>query len=79
VPTSAVVNSTEKIFVVKIRNGKAEWVPVQKGRVANEQAEIFGNLHAGDTIVVDANEEFRDGMPVGKIMLLSDSSATQRK
>ena len=76
VPESAIVNSTEKVFVVKIVNGKAEWVEVQKGRVADQQAEVFGKLQAGDTIVAVANEEFRDGMPIGKTILLKDSTGS---
>jgi len=76
VPVSAIVNSTEKVFVVKIVNGKAKWVEVQKGRVAGKRAEVFGKLTAGDTIVAVANEEFREGMPIGKTILVSDSTGS---
>lgn len=69
VPASAVVSSTEKVYVVKIVNGKATWVPVEKGRASDNKAEVFGDLHVGDTIAAPATEELRDGMPVGKILL----------
>ncbi len=67
VPAKAVVSSTEKVYVVKVVNGKAQWVTVKQGRTTDEQTEVFGNLHVGDTVVAAASEEVRDGMPLGKI------------
>jgi len=64
IPTSALVNSTEKIFVVRITDNKAEWVDVKKGMEAKGQVEIFGSLHAGDVLVTRASEEVRDGVEV---------------
>lgn len=73
VPAAAVVSSTEKVYVVKIVNGKAQWVTVQQGRKSDKQAEVFGDLHVGDTIATPATEELREGMPVAKTVL-ADSS-----
>ncbi|MFT3947392.1 MAG: efflux RND transporter periplasmic adaptor subunit [Agriterribacter sp.] len=64
VPQSAVVNSPERIFVVKVNNGKAEWVTVHKGRESEGKAEIYGELNAGDIIVEKATEEIRNGAAV---------------
>jgi membrane fusion protein, multidrug efflux system len=61
VPKTAVVNSTEKVFVIKKENGKAKWVEVKKGREADGKTEIYGNLNQGDTIVTAGSEEVRDG------------------
>jgi len=61
VPTSAVVASTEKVFVIKVANNKAEWVEVQKGREADEKVEIYGKLNPGDKLVAVASDEIRDG------------------
>lgn len=72
VPTSAIVSSTEKVFVVKIANGKAHWVTVQKGRNSDTEAEVFGDLHVGDTIAASANEELRDGMQINKTTLANN-------
>ncbi len=61
VPRTAVVNSAQKIFVVKVLNNKAVLVDVKKGREAGDKAEIFGsNLLVGDTLVTTGNEEFRN-------------------
>ncbi|XZF15962.1 efflux RND transporter periplasmic adaptor subunit [Chitinophagaceae bacterium MMS25-I14] len=64
VPKTAVVNSAEKIFVIRAENGNAKWVTVKKGLEADDKVEIFGALHAGDRIVTAGNEEIRDGAPV---------------
>ncbi|WP_461399116.1 efflux RND transporter periplasmic adaptor subunit [Flavitalea sp.] len=58
---TAIVNSQEKIFVIRIRNNKAEWVSVTRGRELNGQTEISGDLSTGDLIVKQANEEIRNG------------------
>ena len=64
VPSSALVNSTEKVFVVRVTNKKAEWVDVKKGMEINGQVEIFGPLAAGDQLVIAASEEIRAGSDV---------------
>ncbi len=66
VPATAVVNSTENIYVVKIVNGKAQWVKVQQGRKSDKVTEIFGSLSVGDTVAAPASEELRDGMSIPK-------------
>ncbi|MGN7723622.1 efflux RND transporter periplasmic adaptor subunit [Chitinophaga sp. 22620] len=64
VPTTAVANSTEKIFVIRVKNGKAEWVDVRKGREADGKTEIFGDLQPGDMLMEKANDEVRNGSAV---------------
>jgi RND family efflux transporter MFP subunit len=66
VPQSAVVNSTERIFVIKIVDHKAEWVDVKIGRSQDGKTEIYGNLNEGDQVIKVASEERRDGSPVGQ-------------
>lgn len=61
VPTSAVVYSSEQVFVIREKDKKAEWVPVKRGTVVDTLVEVFGDLHAGDPIVKKASEEFRNG------------------
>ncbi|MEP7142870.1 MAG: efflux RND transporter periplasmic adaptor subunit [Ferruginibacter sp.] len=61
VPKTAVVNATQKVFVIKKENGRAKWVEVKKGREADGKTEIYGNLNQGDSIVTVGSEEVRDG------------------
>ena len=64
VPSTAVVTSTEKVFVVKINNHHAEWVEVQKGMQAGDKMEVFGKLKSGDKVAKTATDEIRDGQLV---------------
>lgn len=61
VPKTAVVTSTEKVFVVKVTDHHAQWIPVQKGLQSGDKMEVFGKLNAGDQVVVKATDEIRDG------------------
>ena len=61
VPTTAVVSSSEKVFVIRVNGKRAEWVPVQKGNTVDSLVEVFGNLRVGEPIVRAASEEVRDG------------------
>lgn len=64
VPQSAIVKTTERIFVVRVKNGLVEWVDVKQGASADTLVEVFGNLHEGDEIAVRGSDELRIGMHV---------------
>lgn len=61
IPKAALVQSTEKVFVIKVVDGKAVWVDVKKGRESDGKVEVYGNLNDGDQIVQAGNDEIRDG------------------
>jgi membrane fusion protein, multidrug efflux system len=61
VPGSAVVTTTERTFVIRNHEGRAEWVDVKKGVVEGDLIEVFGNLKPGDLVVRRANDEIREG------------------
>src|SRR5215467_2073406 len=64
VPTSSVANTLERVFVVRIRDGKTEWVDVKTGATAEKTTEVFGDLHEGDTVAVRGTDELRPGTSV---------------
>lgn len=64
VPKTAVVSSQERVFVVRVVNGKAEWVDVKKGRETDGKLEVYGDLSTGDYIVKQASEEVRNGSSI---------------
>jgi len=66
IPRTALVMSTEKVFVIRVVDNKAQWVDVQKGREADGKVEVYGDLKPGDEIIISANDEIRDGEPVHK-------------
>jgi multidrug efflux pump subunit AcrA (membrane-fusion protein) len=61
VPTTAVVRTSERQFVVRVRNGVAEWVDVRRGEVDGDVIEVFGELREGDLVVRRGNDEIRPG------------------
>jgi membrane fusion protein (multidrug efflux system) len=61
VPKTSVVTTTERTFVIRGRNGRAEWVNVTKGSTDGDLVEVSGNLRAGDMVVRRATDEIRDG------------------
>jgi len=61
VPKTSVVTTAERTFVVRGRNGKAEWVDVKKGAADGDNIEVMGNLQAGEMVVRRATDEIRDG------------------
>jgi len=61
VPPTAIKATTERIFVVRVSDGKAEWVNVRRGMTEGNLVEVFGDLQAGDRIVLRASDEIRPG------------------
>ncbi|HTF28590.1 MAG TPA: efflux RND transporter periplasmic adaptor subunit [Flavitalea sp.] len=72
VPKSAIVNTQEKVFIVRVTNNKAEWVSVTMGRELDGRIEVFGNLKAGDQILKIANEEVREGSEIKNVKTIAE-------
>jgi len=64
VPVKAVVTTTEKTFMIRVRDGVTEWVEVKRGNASGEAEEVFGPLQEGDSIVTRATDELREGIKV---------------
>ena len=64
VPKTSVVTTTERTFVVRNKDGHAEWVDVRKGAADGDLIEVLGGLKTGDMIVRRASDEIREGAPL---------------
>jgi membrane fusion protein, multidrug efflux system len=64
VPSGSVASTTGRTFVVRVRNGKTEWVDVKTGVTAGPLVEVFGDLRAGDEIAARGTDELRAGTNV---------------
>jgi hypothetical protein len=64
VPSTSVVTTTERTFVVRNRDGRAEWVDVKKGAAEGGLIEVIGSLQPGDQVVRRATDEIREGTPI---------------
>jgi len=64
VPTNAVVTSTERKYVIVIRDGKTVRVDVTTGNESKGRVEIVGDVKAGETVIAPANDEIKEGITV---------------
>ena len=60
-PPSAIATTLERKFVIRVKNGKAEYVDVRQGMTTDAGVEVFGNLTTGDTLVTKATDERKPG------------------
>ncbi|MDP3557687.1 MAG: efflux RND transporter periplasmic adaptor subunit [Bacteroidota bacterium] len=61
VPASAIATNQEKRFVIRLKEGKTEWIDVKNGISQNDKVEIFGSLNEGDIILLRATDEINQG------------------
>ena len=65
VPKTSVVSTTERVFVIRNKDRKAEWVNVSKGSADGDLIEVTGtSLQAGDMIIKRATDEMREGSQI---------------
>jgi RND family efflux transporter MFP subunit len=64
VPTTAVTADQQHSFVIRVRDGKAEWATVSTGQSVNNEIEVFGDIHPGDQVIRIASDAIRNGQPV---------------
>jgi len=64
VPKSAVVTSSEGVFVIAVEHKKTLRTPVQKGREFKDKVEVFGALNEHSVLLKMASEEIKDGTEV---------------
>lgn len=69
VPASAVVKTTERVFVVRVRDGRAEWVDVLTGESDGDRVEVFGELSPQDEVAARGSDEVRPGDAVAARLL----------
>lgn len=68
VAPSAIATTLEKRFVIRLKDGKTEWIDIRNGMNTGDKIEIFGNLNKGDTLLIKATDEIKEGTKmIGKI------------
>lgn len=61
VPNSAIVRSTEREYVIAVRNGKAVLVDIKEGLASNDSTEVFGALQADDKLILHPSDQIKQG------------------
>ncbi|NKI34969.1 efflux RND transporter periplasmic adaptor subunit [Wenzhouxiangella sp. XN79A] len=65
VPLAAVLNPGTRVSrVVRVRDGRAEHVAVDVGRLQGRYATVFGDLAVDDPVIVSGHAQLLDGEPV---------------
>jgi membrane fusion protein, multidrug efflux system len=68
VPPTAVATTTERTFVIRVREGQVEWIDVKRGvamnRPGGDLVEVFGDLAPGDQIAARGTDELRPGVRI---------------
>jgi multidrug efflux pump subunit AcrA (membrane-fusion protein) len=62
VPKTSVVTTTERTFVIRDKNGHAEWIDVRKGASDGDSIQVIGPLKPGERVVKRATDEIREGV-----------------
>ncbi|HEY4206982.1 MAG TPA: efflux RND transporter periplasmic adaptor subunit [Puia sp.] len=68
-PASAIATTLERKFVIRVHNGKAQWVDVRQGLTTDSGIEVFGELHPGDTLLSKASDERKPGSKLPPIKM----------
>ncbi len=64
VPPTSIVTTSERTFVIRVKDGAAEWVDVKKGPAQGDLIEIVGPVKEGDTVLRRGSDEIREGTRV---------------
>lgn len=64
VPSGSVTSTTGRTFVIRVRNGRAEWIDVNTGLTAGRMVEVFGALQSGDEVAARGTDEIQAGTEV---------------
>lgn len=64
VPSSAIVMSTERKYVIAVKDHHTKWVDIEEGNHHNDSTEVFGQLQADDQVIVNATDEIKDGVRI---------------
>jgi membrane fusion protein (multidrug efflux system) len=60
VPKTAVVTSTERRYVLVVKEGKITKVDVSTGNETMNKTEIYGDVREGDKVIAAANDEIKE-------------------
>jgi membrane fusion protein (multidrug efflux system) len=64
VPSSAIVQTATRTFVDLVERGHIKQTTVQPARAMGQQLQVFGDLHAGDRVLLKGSQDLTDGQQV---------------
>ena len=64
VPLTSVVTTSERMFVIRVKDGAAEWVDVKRGPAHGDLVEVMGPLAEKDLVLRRGTDEIRQGAKI---------------
>lgn len=64
VPQSAIAQNSQRVFVIRVVNGKAQWVDIKRGRANADSVEVYGGLTTSDKLLENASDEIKEGAAI---------------
>ncbi|MFT3704410.1 MAG: efflux RND transporter periplasmic adaptor subunit [Agriterribacter sp.] len=64
VPNNAIVRSTEKHYIIAVKNGLACLVDIKEGLTTDNYTEVFGDIKKGDEILLHATDEIKQNTAI---------------
>lgn len=61
VPNTAIMRSTEREYVIAVRDGKAVLINIKEGLTGDDSTEVFGDLKADDKVINHPSDEIKQG------------------
>src|SRR5882757_1186885 len=61
VPLTSIVSTSERMFVIRVKDGVAEWVDIKRGPAHGDLAEVIGPLAEKDVVLRRGTDEIRQG------------------
>jgi hypothetical protein len=61
VPNTAIVQTTEREYVIAVKDNRASLVDIKEGMADKNFTEVFGSLSASDSIVLNPGEDLKQG------------------
>ncbi|NDV15734.1 efflux RND transporter periplasmic adaptor subunit [Muricauda sp. TY007] len=68
IPNSAVLTTLKRKAVAKVLEGKIQWVDVTTGIKDASHTEVFGEVKPGDLLLINPNEELKEGLTIKTVM-----------
>jgi membrane fusion protein, multidrug efflux system len=64
VPGWTIETLTEKQYLIVAQQKPGKWVDVLEGNNHHDSTEVFGDLHAGNNVVLHATDDIKQGTAV---------------
>jgi membrane fusion protein, multidrug efflux system len=61
VPRSAIITTQERKYVIGVDGAKAKLIDISEGNRSKDSSEVFGDLHSGEQVIVNAGYQIKDG------------------